>query len=458
MKDCIVVGAGVSGLVTARELVRRGHAVTVLEAQDRVGGRTLSVSFDGRRLDIGGQWIGPRQKHIAELVRELGLGTFPQHHAGSKLLARGEDTFRYGGVFALPRVSPWAMLDLFVARRRLHRGLARLDPRRPWASPDARAWDAITLEAWMNENVRTKDARFLLSNIARAVLAAEPDEVSFLFFLDFLRRGGTLDETAGIAGGAQETRIIEGMQTVSERMASALPEPVHLGEPVRAIRQRDRAVEVVTDRETYAGRFVAISVPPALAARIDYSVPLGRERQRLMDQLPMGSVIKFLVQYETPFWRQAGLSGEAASDRGTILMTMDATSSDGGVAALVAFSLGTSGRHWAKRTADERKRAVLAELAHLFGPKAARPVRFEEKVWVDDPWSGGCYCAVPGPGALTAFGDALRATCGRIHWAGCETAFQWPGVDGAVESGKRAAQEVHARLAIERSHTTEVRA
>ncbi|WP_394836482.1 FAD-dependent oxidoreductase [Pendulispora rubella] len=458
MKDCIVVGAGVSGLVTARELERRGRSVTVLEARDRVGGRTLSPSFGGARLDVGGQWIGPRQRHIAELVRELGLATFPQHHAGSKLLARGEDTVRYGGVFAFPRMSPWAMIDLLLARRRLARSLAELEPERPWASRDARAWDALTFEAWMNKNIRTQGARFLLSNVVRAVVAAEPEEISFLFFLDFLRRGGSLDETVGIPGGAQETRIVEGMQSVSERMASALGEAVHLGEPVRAIHQRDRWVEVITDRETHTGRFVVVSVPPAIAARIRYGVSLGRDRERLMDRLPMGSVIKFVVQYETPFWRQAGLSGEAASDRGIILMTMDATAANGSVAALVAFSLGKQGRYWAKRPPEERKRAALAELTHLFGPKAAHPVRFEEKVWVDDPWTGGCYCAVPGPGTLTSFGDALRASCGRIHWAGCETALEWPGVDGAVESGKRAAGEVQGRLAVETSRTMEVRA
>jgi monoamine oxidase len=84
----------------------------------------------------------------------------------------------------------------------------------------------------------------------------------------------------------------------------------------------------------------------------------------------------------------------------------------------------------------------------FFGPQAAHPVGFVEKNWNDDPWSGGCYGGVPGPGTLVAYGEALRAPCGRIHWAGTETATEWMGyLEGAIQSGHRAAAEVQARLA-----------
>ena len=100
-------------------------------------------------------------------------------------------------------------------------------------------------------------------------------------------------------------------------------------------------------------------------------------------------------------------------------------------------------RVWGERSPDERRTAVLGELARFFGPQALHPTGFAEKNWNDDPWSRGCYVGVTSPGALTSFGHALRQPCGRIHWSGTETADEWLGyLDGAIQSGERAAAEV----------------
>ncbi len=157
----------------------------------------------------------------------------------------------------------------------------------------------------------------------------------------------------------------------------------------------------------------------------------------------MGSVIKYVASYERAFWREAGYSGEAFSDTGATVTTFDDTSHDGSLPALVSFSDGAAARQWSPRTPEERKRAVLAEFVRFFGPQAANPLDFVEKDWNTDPWSRGCYVGVTGPGTLTAFGEALREPCGRIHWSGTETATEWMGyLDGAVQSGHRAAAEV----------------
>ena len=87
--DVVVVGAGLAGLCAARELVQRGATCVVLEARDRVGGRTLSQPLAGETIDLGGQWIGPTQNRLAALAKELGIATFPQYHSGRKLLSWG---------------------------------------------------------------------------------------------------------------------------------------------------------------------------------------------------------------------------------------------------------------------------------------------------------------------------------------------------------------------------------
>ena len=161
-----------------------------------------------------------------------------------------------------------------------------------------------------------------------------------------------------------------------------------------------------------------------------------------MARMPMGSCIKYVATYDRAFWREAGFSGEAFSDTGPTTTTFDDSSHDGSQPALVTFSDGGVARVWGDRPPEERRQAVLAEFARFFGPQAAHPTEFVEKNWNEDPWSGGCYAGVMGPGVMTDCGSALRQPCGRIHWAGTETAIEWTGyIDGAIESGQRAAGE-----------------
>ena len=90
-----------------------------------------------------------------------------------------------------------------------------------------------------------------------------------------------------------------------------------------------------------------------------------------------------------------------------------------------------------------RRQQVISDLVHYFGPDAAHPIAYVEQDWTAEPWSRGCYVAHTAPGVITSFGDTLREPCGRIHWAGTETATRWCGyLDGALQSGIRAAQEV----------------
>ena len=114
--DVIIIGAGVAGLTAARTLTRAGAAVLVLEARDRVGGRTLSQSVGGDVVDLGGQWVGPHQRHALRMVEELGLKRFAQYHHGTKVLdLRGERRTYRGKVPALPLLltclpRPWGCL------------------------------------------------------------------------------------------------------------------------------------------------------------------------------------------------------------------------------------------------------------------------------------------------------------------------------------------------------------
>jgi monoamine oxidase len=444
--DVAIVGAGVAGLCAARQLKRRGLSVIVLEARDRVGGRTLSQQVGREVLDLGGQWIGPTQDRLAKLARELCVQTFPQHHEGRKILSWAGGLRYYAG--ELPWMSPLALWELFRLRGKLHRMSETILPDRPWDVPYANDWDGMTLETWKRRHLRTSGARLFLDIVTRAVLTSEPRDVSFLFFLSYLRWGNGLDRLISIPNGAQQDRFVGGAQQICQRMAEVLGQRVILNTPVLAIEQGQDGATVRTAAGSCRSRYVIVAVPPLLAGRIHYQPALPARRDQLTARMPMGSVIKYIAVYERAFWRDAGFSGEAFSDTGPTVTTFDDSSPDGSQPALVSFSDGDAARIWSEHSPEKRREAVLAEFARFFGPNALQPTAFVEKNWLEDPWSRGCYVGVMGPGTMTSYGSALREPCGRIHWAGTETATEWMGyIEGAIQSGERVAEEISIKVA-----------
>jgi len=442
----VVVGAGLSGLVAARKLAGAGLSVVVLEARDRVGGRTLShtTSF-GERVDLGAQWIGPTQDRMAKLVAELGLSPFKQYAAGKKVLSLGGTVTTYKT--SIPSLSIIGAVDLGITIQRIESLVKEVPLDDPMLAANALEWDAMTVETWKRKNVKTRGAKALIDTAVRAVFAAEPSELSLLFFLSYLRHGGGLMRLTEIENGAQETRLAEGYQEVSKRLASELGERVILEAPVRHIRQEGERLLVRSGAGDVSCERVIVAIPPVLAGRIDYEPALPASRDLLTQKMPMGSVIKCVAFYETPFWRQAGYSGEALGDIGAVKLVFDDSPEDGSHGALVGFFMGKDARHFSGKSKEERKKAALESFTRFFGPPAATPIDYVDQDWPAERWSRGCYAATMGPGTLTAHGAALRAPVGRIHWAGTETARVWMGyMEGAVEAGERAADEVKAAL------------
>jgi len=444
--DVVVVGAGLSGLVAARQLAAKGAKVVVLEARERVGGRTLSHTTPrGDRVDLGAQWIGPTQDRMAKLVAELGLSPFPQWSAGKKVLSLGGTLTTYKA--SIPSLSLVGAVDLGITIQRIETLVKEVPLDDPLAASKAAEWDATTVEAWKRKNVKTRGAKAMLDTAVRAVFAAEPSELSLLFFLYYLRHGGGLMKMTEIEGGAQQTRLAEGFQEVSKRIARELGDVVVLGAPVRKIEQDAEGVRVTSDKGTVRGKRVIVAVPPALAGRIDYEPVLPASRDLLTQKAPMGSVIKCIATYETPFWRQGGYSGEALGDFGAVKLVFDDSPEDGSHGALVGFFMGKDARAMSGKGPEERRRAAVDSFVRFFGPKASSPIDYVDQDWPAERWSRGCYAAVLGPGVLSAHATALRTPVGRVHWAGTETARVWMGyMEGAVEAGERAADEVLAAL------------
>lgn len=464
--DVAIVGAGLAGLAAARRIAAAGAEPVVVEARQRVGGRLLNEEIgDGKVVEVGGQWIGPTQERIAALARELDVGTFPTHDEGRHLIEIGGKLTAYegpitGASLSLLRdlsraISPLALIDFERARARLDRMARSVPLEQPWLAPKAPEWDGQTFATWVRANTRTTAARTFFELATEAVWAAEPSDVSLLHVLFYTRSGSGFNTLLGTDGGAQQDRFHGGSQRLALLMAEQLGAGrVRLAAPVRRIEHGSAGVVLHADGAdgepgglTVRARRAIVAVPPTLAGRIAYYPPLPARRDQLTQRMPQGTVIKTMAIYERPFWREEGLSGQAATDGGPARVVFDNSPPDGSPGVLLGFLEGRLARQWGARDAVERREAILAGHARLFGKQAARPERFIERVWAEEEWTRGCYGCLMTTGGWTEYGRALRAPIGPLHWAGAETATVWNGyMDGAVQSGERAAHEVLAAL------------
>lgn len=444
----IVVGAGLAGLAAARAVVASGREVVVLEARDRVGGRTEGgVLADGTPIELGGQWIGPTQDRMYELVAELGLEPFRTWNDDGKILLdlRGRQSRLASHRGAAPRLGPFALVDLAQGLARFERLARTIDLDAPWSSPKAAVLDGQTFESWVRRNLRTSTGRAYFHVACEAVFAADTSDLSLLHALFYAKSGTDFETLLSTDKGAQQDRIVGGSIRIAETMAAGLGDRVHLSSPVARVAQTDDGVVVTTrDGREFAGTHVIVTLPPTLAGRLTYEPLLPSWRDQLTQRLPAGSVMKVYAAYDEPFWRADGLNGQAASDTGPVKVTFDnspPSAADGnGPGVLMGFLEGNDARTWARRSETERREAVLGCFARYFGEKALTPTEYVERDWMAEEFTRGCYGAHFTPGVWSAYGHALREPVGRIHWAGAEYATVWNGyMEGAVRSGETAA-------------------
>jgi monoamine oxidase len=448
--DVVVVGAGISGLVAARQVARSGRSVLVVEARDRVGGRVLNHRLgSGDVIESGGAFVGPTQDHIIALADELKVPMFDEYvdgksvYSSSGLLGRQE----YDGTVP---PDPLILPDAAILQTQLNQWASEVDVATPWTHPRAQEWDAITLgEHIRRSSLNAQGIENLIRCWTQPGFGADPDQLSLLFVIHYIAcsgnetNKGTFERNSETKNGAQERRFVGGSQLIPLRLAGQLGSRVALNAVVTRIDQDSTRAVVRTSRGAVTCKRVIMAVPPELSRAIEWGPALPARQRALLDGMNMGDLMKCDAVYPEPFWRADGLNGFGISDHGAVRVAFDNSPADGSPGVLLAFVGGSTWKQYGLSTLAARRQAVLQGLAEMFGEKALHPTEYVEHDWTKERWTRGGPVAIMKPGTLTTYGQQLRRPHVRTHWAGTETSTYWTGyMDGAVRAGKRASAEV----------------
>lgn len=441
-RDVVVIGAGAAGLTAANTLRNAGLSVAVLEARDRVGGRLWTDEIDGAMLEIGGQWVSPDQDALIDTVAELGLETFSRYREGDSVYV-GPDGVAHRFTGEMFPVAPETERVIAEITERLDAMVAEIDPDRPWAHEKAAEWDRISWDAWLRQQTDDDEAvRNLAFATGSAMLTKPTHSFSLLQSLLMAASAGSYSHLVD-ADFILDKRVVGGLQQVPILLAERLGEDVLLNEPVRTLEWSDGGVVAIAESITVRARFAIVALAPNLYSRISYVPALPRLQHQMHQHLSMGFVIKVHAVYETPFWRDKGLSGTAFSPYELSHEAYDNTNHGDTRGTLVGFVSDQTADDLFRLSAEERKERILESLSHYYGPEAKDPIVYYESDWGSEEWTRGAYAASFDLGGLSRYGSDLRTPVGPIHFACSDLAGAgYQHVDGAIRMGREAAAHI----------------
>jgi putrescine oxidase len=434
--DVVVVGAGVTGLTAASDLVAQGKRVAVLEARERVGGRLWTDTIDDISLELGGQWVSPDQTALLETLDKLGLETFARYREGGSVYI-GKDGRRSQFSGSAFPVAAHTEAEVDRITRVLDDLAAKMDPSRPWEHPEAHALDQVSFAQWLEGQTDDDEARDNIAlYVGPAMLTKPTHTFSALSAVLMAASAGSFTNLVD-ADFILDRRVVGGLQQVPLRLAEALGDRVRTSSPVRHIDWTETSAAVHTNGGTWEAERVIIAIPPTLVARIQFSPNLPPVHMQWRQHQSFGLVIKLHVTYDRPFWRDQGLSGTAFSPYEVVHEAYDNTNFGDERGTLVGFVSDLNADDLLGLDADTRRQRVLESFSRYYGPAAASPISYYESQWMAEEWTAGAYATSFDVGGLTRYGKEVRQSVGALTFGSSDVAgLGFQHVDGAIRVGR----------------------
>jgi len=446
-RKVIVVGAGMAGLAAGFQLVQAGHDVTLLEARAQAGGlvETLRAPFsEGLYADAGAMFIPENHDITLKYVERFDLPLKPFFPQGLTRVY-----YLQGKRFeAAEGQDPVWPLDLTPAERRL--GLNGLrqqyvtsvldelrDPTAPgWPPEGLKKYDDLSFGEFLRQRGASPAAVTLLTLGAWNQWGDGVDTVSALLVL----RAAALRQFA-----RQFSRIEGGNDRLPRAFASQLGERIHYQAPVVRIDHDPQGVRVVFQKsgrhQALAAEHLVFAIPFSTLRHIEISPPLSPRKREAIERLPYSSATRVFLEMRRKFWLDEGLSGWALSDL-PISSVLDATANEiGGRGILATYMSGAAAREFAGVKEGERIERTLDQVERVFPGSRRSFERGASIAWDEIPWSRGAAPYLR-PGQMTALLPHMGRAEGRLHFAGEHTSVWMRWMQGALESGHRAAREI----------------
>jgi len=432
----LVAGAGLAGLAAAHDLSNLGATVTVIDARERVGGRvwTIRDGFgEGQHAEAGGDMIDEGQAEIRSLCAELGLTL--------KRILRGGFGHVRLDASGQPRMTP---ATRSVGWDRLARALAdavriyRLAEQR-WDSPIVPSLARRSVADWLNDVRADPELRATATGL-RGFFLADPDELSLIALVDQFAA-----ETTPAAWNMY--RIAGGNDRLPAALAARLGDRLHLQTDLVAVSHRGSVVRAsVKHAGTVAqitSDYVVLALPTTALRRVPITPALPALQHDAIVRLKYGRATKTLMQFSKPFWRVTG-QPRAFGSALPFGAVWDGNEEQRGRAGILSLLAGGSASDATQAVIAKDSTHGLADALGWLGAKRSDVVASRHIVWEQDPLVRGGY-AYFDPAFDPALRPWLARPCGRLFFAGEHTSIRWQGyMNGAVESGRRAAAEIAA--------------